>query len=99
MNFRIFGSRRSVFICAAPLLCPGFFEPRSFLRMAIGPFSSPPMVSLPRRVSLTISAPDIAPTIASQCGARAASAGSTFSMCGSRKSMVQTMMSARAMSA
>ena len=82
MKRRIFGIRRSIFICCAPALPPclralSLALPRSRFSSASGPPVLPSMLNLPMRVSLVTSPADMQQTIASQLSRRARSAGSS----------------------
>ena len=73
MKRRSCGTRRSIFICWAPVEVDGFlspmlppFFPRRRFKSAISPLVEPSMLNLPIRVSRITSLADMAQIIASQ---------------------------------
>ncbi len=109
MKRRIFGSRRSIFICCAPAVVLVLLSarlsavclalPRKRLSSETKPLAGADMSNLPMRVSCVTSAALIAQTIASHWLRRACSAGSSGMKWSSRKSIVTMTMSPVAMSA
>ena len=101
MKRSIFGSRRSMRICASPPVGGGPLPVDlglSFFRKAIGPLVVPSMLKRPMRVSFITSPADMPQTIASQCSRRAFNAGRTGRKWSSMNSIIVMTMSPVAMS-
>jgi hypothetical protein len=93
MKRRIFGRRRSIFICFSPDWAEGSFEPRSFFRSFMGPEAGFIMSRSPIFVSETTSFAEMTPIIASQRSRRAFSSGRIAWMCSSMNKRFATTMS------